>query len=220
MKETIDFAADPHIGVFSRVFEDIAVIPPAAPEPFQAAVREALGVDIVLTTVQGSSIVGSLVAGNSTGIVVSGLVSAGELSLLSEHRDVMRLERSMNAAGNIILCNDEFAALHPDISEKTAEKIGSFLDVRVIRTTLGGIPTVGMAAVATNRGVLVHPRATPQEIAALESVTDLPVGTGSVNMGTGLVGTGLIANSRGYLAGFETSGYELGRIEEVFGFLE
>jgi translation initiation factor 6 len=220
MKETIDFDADPHIGVFSRVFEDIAVIPPSAPPAYQEAVREALGVEILLTTIQGSSIIGSLLVGNSTGMVVSGMVSPEELSLLEEHRDVLRLERSMNAAGNVILCNDEFAVIHPDTAEKTAERIGSFLDVPVVKSTFGGLPTVGMAAVATNRGVLIHPRSTPKEIAALESITDLPVGTGSVNMGSGLVGTGLIANNRGYLAGHETTGYELGRIEEVFGFLE
>jgi translation initiation factor 6 len=39
-------------------------------------------------------------------------------------------------------------------------------------------------------------------------------------MGSGLLGTGLIANRNGYLAGIATSGFELGRIEDVFGFLE
>jgi translation initiation factor 6 len=34
------------------------------------------------------------------------------------------------------------------------------------------------------------------------------------------VGTGLLANSKGYVAGSVTTGFELGRIEEVFGFLE
>jgi translation initiation factor 6 len=29
-----------------------------------------------------------------------------------------------------------------------------------------------------------------------------------------------VANDTGYVAGLETSGFELGRIEEVFGFLE
>jgi len=34
-----------------------------------------------------------------------------------------------------------------------------------------------------------------------------------------LVGSGLIANSRGYLAGSETTGPELGRIEDALGYL-
>ena len=39
-------------------------------------------------------------------------------------------------------------------------------------------------------------------------------------MGGALVGTGLLVNESGYIAGNATSGFELGRIEDVFGFLE
>jgi translation initiation factor 6 len=96
----------------------------------------------------------------------------------------------------------------------------SHIGVEVTRVTLGSVKTVGMAGYATNRGVLVHARATPREISRLETATDLPIGTGSVNMGSGLVGTGMLANSHGYIAGVETSGFELGRIADVFGFVE
>jgi translation initiation factor 6 len=110
--------------------------------------------------------------------------------------------------------------VHPDIPLDTAEEIGDFLRVPVIRLSFAGYRTVGMVAVATNRGVLVHPRANPAEIAQLEGAVDLPIGVGTVMMGSGLVGSGLLANSRGYIAGAGTSGFELGRIEEVLGFLE
>jgi translation initiation factor 6 len=220
MQETIDFAGDPHIGVFARLFEDVAVMPPDAPSGFVEAVAERFGVEVLKTTIQGSSIIGSLLAGNSRGFVVSGLATAEETELLRQYRDVMPLSASMNAAGNVILANDMFAVVHPGMPARTAEEIGDFLGVPIVKTKIGGIPTVGMAAVATNRGVLVHNRASAREIAVLEKVTDLPVGTGSVNMGSGLIGSGLLANSRNFLAGLFTSGFELGRIEEVFGLQE
>lgn len=220
MERTISFSGDPNIGVFSRVCDEIAIVPPEAPEDFRARVASALSAELVITTVQGSPIVGSLAAGNSRGIVVSGLATEEEIGILEEHRDVFRLEGRMNAAGNVVLANDSFAVVHPEMPAKMAEGIGKVLDVPVARLTFAGIGTVGMAAVATDRGVIVHPRSTPQEIAALEQITDLPVGTGTVNMGSGLVGSGLLANRRGYLCGNETSGYELGRVEDVFGFME
>jgi translation initiation factor 6 len=220
MRETIDFAGDPHIGVFVRLLDDLAVVPSAAPEEFVRGLEDRLDVTIIPTTIQGSAVIGSLLMGNSRGMVVSGLAMAEEVEILKEYRDVMFLSGTMNAAGNVILANDFFAAVHPDMPDRIAERIGSFLDVPVVKMTIGGIPTVGMAAVVSNRGVLLHARATPQEIAVLEEITDLPVGTGSVNTGSGLIGTGLIANSRGYLAGMYTTGFELGRIEEVFGFVE
>jgi translation initiation factor 6 len=220
MDRTTAFGGDPHIGIFCRVLEEIAIVPPEAPDEFCEALRAVLGVDLVRTTIQGSSIVGSLVAGNSRAVVVSGLATPDEVRALEDYREVYRLEGAMNAAGNVILANDRFAAVHPEMEPEVIDEVGSHLGVEVIRLTLGGVKTVGMAGYATNRGVLVHARATPKEIGRLEGVTDLPIGTGSVNMGTGLVGTGLLANSRGFLAGIETSGFELGRMADVFGFVE
>ena len=220
MERTTAFGGDPHIGIFCRVLEEIAIVPPEAPDEFCAALKGALGVDLVRTTIQGSSIVGSLVAGNSRAVVVSGLATRDEVQAVEEYREVYRLEGAMNAAGNVILANDGFAAVHPEMEPDVVAEIQSHLGVEVTRLTLGGVKTVGMAGYATNRGVLVHARATPKEIGRLEALTDLPIGTGSVNMGTGLVGTGLLANSRGFLAGIETSGFELGRMADVFGFVE
>ena len=220
MERTITFAGDPNIGVFARVAGDIAIVPPEAPAEFKTAIRDALGTELVETTIQGSSIVGSLAAGNSRGVVVSGLATDEEVDLLSEHREVLLLDGPMNAAGNVIMVNDTFAAVHEEMPADLAEAIGEFLGVTVIHLTLGGVRTVGMAGVATNKGVIVHPRATERQIAMVEEVAKVPVGTGSINMGGALVGTGLLVNEKGYLAGSATSGFELGRIEDVFGFLE
>ena len=220
MERTITFAGDPNIGVFARVLGDIAIVPPESTEEFKTAVRDALEVTLVETTIQGSSIIGSLVAGNSRGVVVSGLATEEEIDLLAEHREVLLLNESMNAAGNVIMANDTFAAVHEDMPTDLAKAIGEFLGVEVIHLTLGGVKTVGMAGVATNKGVIVHPRATERQIAMLEEIAKVPVGTGSINMGGALVGTGLLVNEKGYLAGNATSGFELGRIEDVFGFLE
>ena len=220
MDRTTAFGGDPHIGIFCRVLEEIAIVPPDAPDEFCHALESALDVELVRTTIQGSGIVGSLVAGNSRAVVVSGLASPEEVRVLEDYREVYRLEGEMNAAGNVILVNDRFAAVHPEMDPGTIEEIESHLGVEVTKLTLGGVKTVGMAGHATNRGVLVHARATPKEIGRLESLTDLPIWTGSVNMGSGLVGTGLLVNAHGYLAGADTSGFELGRIADVFGFIE
>jgi len=220
MERTITFAGDPNIGVFARVLGEIAIVPPESTDEFKTAVRNALEVTLVETTIQGSAIIGSLVAGNSRGVVVSGLATEEEIDLLAKYREVLLLNESMNAAGNVIMANDTFAAVHEDMPTDLARAIGEFLEVEVIHLTLGGVKTVGMAGVATNKGVIVHPRATERQIAMLEEVAKVPVGTGSINMGGALVGTGLLVNEKGYLAGNATSGFELGRIEDVFGFLE
>jgi translation initiation factor 6 len=220
MERTTTFAGDPNIGVFCRVFDDIAIIPPESTDEFRTAVRTGLDVELVETYVQGSSIIGCLLSGNNKGFVVSGIAGPDEIAILSEHREVMLLTGTMNAAGNVILVNDKIAIIHPEMEKETAQEIGGFLGVDVLQKSLGGIKTVGMAGAATSKGVIVPPRCTEQEIARLEDFCGVPVGTGTINMGSGLIGTGLLVNTRGYLAGAQTSGFELGRIEDVFGFLE
>jgi translation initiation factor 6 len=220
MERTTTLAGDPNIGVFARALDDIIVIPPEATEEFKEAVRLALDADLVETTVQGSAIIGSLLAGNRKGVIVSGLARDDEIAALAEHREVMLLTGSMNAAGNVILVNDRVAIVHPEMEKETAAEIGSFLGVKVMVAALGGIKTVGMAGAATEKGIIVHPRTTDQEIERIAEFCGVPVGTGTINMGSGLIGTGLLVTTRGYLAGAQTSGFELGRIEDVFGFLE
>ena len=42
---------------------------------------------------------------------------------------------------------------------------------------------------------------------------------GTVNHGSPVIGSGLIANSKGAIIGNQTTGIEMGRIEEALGFL-
>lgn len=217
---TLDLAGDPHIGVFTRIVGDMAFVGPSTPPVFVDALRSEMNVEVAKVTIQDSEIIGSLLCGNSAGLIVSGLASPDEIAALEEYGEVLPLIATMNAAGNIILANDVLAVVHPEMDPETEDEISSFLGVPVLKLTFGSVKTVGMVAVATNKGILVHPRTTKQELMVLEGATDLPVGTGSVNLGSVLIGSGLIANDVGYIAGSQTSGFELGRIEEVFGFLE
>ena len=221
MDPTLSLNGDPNIGVFARAFDEVAFVPVDCPEEFKTKIAERLDVDVVETFIQGSSVIGLLLTGNSNGFVVSGLIQDSELDLLQEYNDVLLLGEEMNAAGNVILANDSFAVVHPDMSSEMRRIVGEFLKVPTIPMSFAGVGTVGMTCAISNNGILLPAKSSPEEIANLESqipVADFPVGTGSVNMGSNLIGAGMIINNKGYLAGNTTSGFELGRIEDVFGF--
>ncbi|MDM7913362.1 MAG: translation initiation factor IF-6 [Methanotrichaceae archaeon] len=207
------------LGVFARCTEEVVLLPPEVGPEAVVALEKGLKVAAVRTMVGGSSVLGSLISANSQGFVVTQHASEDELRKLSEHGNVARLPGKINAAGNIILANDNAALVHPGLSVRACETISETLGVEVVKGTIGGLKTVGMTAVATNKGLLVHPRATEAEIAVLEDLFELPVDVGTVNFGSPLVGSGLLANSKGYMAGEETTGPELGRIEDALGFL-
>jgi translation initiation factor 6 len=216
----LKIGGSPLLGVFSRCTEDVVLVPIEADPIAIQLLEERLAATAVRVLAGGSSVLGSLVSANCKGFVLTQAATEAERKRLSEYGKAARLPGKMNAAGNVILANDTAALVHPGLSSRACETVARTLEVDVRRGTIGGLKTVGMAAAATNRGLLVHPRASPEEIAALEDLFSLPVDVGTVNFGSPLVGSGLLANSKGYMAGEETTGPELGRIEEALGFLE
>ena len=207
------------VGVFARCTEQIVLVPyEVGPEDMEM-LQTGLKVDGMRLLIGGGSVLGSLICANSNGFVVTYHAGDEELKALRKHGKVSRLPAKINAAGNVILANDSAALVHPGLSAKACDAVAETLGVKVEKGTIGGLKTVGMAGVATNNGILVHPRVSEAEIAVLEELFELPVDVGTVNLGSPLVGSGVLANGQGYFAGKETTGPELGRIEDALGFL-
>jgi len=207
------------LGIFATVTENVAFIPAGVPDAVAQQVEDVLQVRIAQVSLAGSFIVGSLSCGNCAGFVVSKYTHPGEIEELQEFGDVQPLPGLMNACGNIILANDTAAIVHPLLSDRAVAVIRETMKVDVRRSTIAGLQTVGMAGIATNKGVLVHPQVSDAEIAILEDTFSLPVDIGTVNFGSPLIGSAVLANSSGYLAGADTTGHELGRIEGALGYL-
>ncbi len=204
----------PLIGLYIRATEDFAVLG-VDDKKAKDYLREELDVDVVVTTVMGSELVGALVCGNSNGLVVNSRIGMKELEKLKSVSEVRTVDSTITCLGNVVCVNDKGAIVHPEVDEKIENIVAEFLDVDVARGTIGGVKTVGMSAVVTNRGGLLNPNASEWEIKKVEDIMKVEVGTGTVNFGIELVGTGLIANSKGYIAGKDTTGFELGLIEEA-----
>jgi len=221
MDRKLMIGSSPVLGVFATVTDNVALVPIGTPRETTKQIEDALCVQVMQTTIAGSFVIGSLVCGNCSGFVVSKYVYAEETRSLQELGDinVQAIPDVMTAVGNIVLANDTAAIVHPDLPDRAVKTIADTLQVDVRRATIAGLKTVGMAGVATNKGVLVHPRVSDSEIDILEDVFDLPVDIGTVNFGSPLIGSGLLANSAGYLAGADTKGPELGRIEDALGFI-
>ena len=216
------FSGSAYVGVFARATNDCLLVRPDVDDGLLAALTDELGVPAVRTTVAGSGTVGALVAGNSNGLVTSSRLTDVERDRFDEALDapIAELPGRINAAGNVVLANDHGAYLHPDLPDEAVSIVEEHLDVPVDQGVLAGVRTVGTAAVATNQGVLCHPKSTDEELDHVEQLLDVPADIGTINYGAPVVGSGLLANSHGYVAGEETTGPELGRIEDALGYIE
>ena len=216
------FAGSSYVGVFARATDDCLLVRPDVDESLVDDMAEEFGARAVPTTVGGSSTVGALAVGNENGLLVSSRVLDRERDAIEEAIDlpVSELPGRINAAGNVVLANDYGAWVHPELPDRALDAVESGLGVPAERGSLADVRTIGTAAVATNEGVLCHPKSREPELEALEAHLDVRADIGTINYGAPLVGSGLVANESGYVVGEDTTGPEIGRIEDALGYID
>ncbi len=219
--QLLSFNENPNVGVCCKANDDIAFLQKGLTKKIKRKIVDALDVKLVELNIADASIIGSLLAINSNGAVVTDFADIDSLNKIKgQGFDVCVIKDKFNAAGNDILVNDKGALVHPDIKKDAIKEIEEVLGVPAVRGTIGSLNTVGMAAVVTNKGLLCHPKVSDEEKILLEKVFDVGVMIGTVNHGVPLIGSGLVANTNGAIIGNLTTGIEMGRIEEALGFLE
>jgi translation initiation factor 6 len=219
--ELLSFNDNPNIGVFCRANDELVIIQRGLTKKVINKVASVLKTRLLEINIAEASIIGSLVAMNSNGIIVCDFIDQDAYKQIAE--DGLRLsviDDKINAAGNDILVNDNGALVHPDIGKKALDVIKNTFQVPVFQGTIAGLKTVGMAAVVTNKGLLCHPKSSEDEKRMLEKIFDVPIMIGTVNHGSPVIGSGMVANSHGAVIGNLTTGIELGRISEALGFLK
>ena len=215
-----DLFNSPYSGVFCATNDLLTLIPPGIPEDDMEAISEALGTTVRVITIGGSSVLGTLVAMNNKGILVSNLVTSLELEKLEKISSELKLnlgvlaERS-NAIGNNFLLNDNGGFCNERLSKKSKNNAEEIFEISIESQSLNGMDTLGMIGCVNNNGGLCHPEISDKEKENMEAVLDIPVMEGTVNFGMPLVGAGVISSSKGAVCGRQSTGVELGRVEEA-----
>ncbi|HEV2230833.1 MAG TPA: translation initiation factor IF-6, partial [Thermoplasmata archaeon] len=119
----------PYLGVYLRMGERLALLPPSASKELEREIERLFGVTGVRTTVHESEILGALVALNSFGVLVGGTLDEAERAALERVAPVDEVPGRLNALGNNVLANDAGAVVHPDFSDEALERIARTLKV-------------------------------------------------------------------------------------------
>lgn len=215
MIEKISILRSNFIGVYGRAWEDVVFLPSNVEEEIASRISEGLGVPVEKLLIDNSSLVGTFIALNSNGIIVSRNGTDHEFSENLSGRNILVLKDKVNAIGNDVIANDHAAMIHKAFTASSQKKIEDALGVEVIKGTIGGIKTVGSAATVTSKGMLVTPEATEEEMRTLSELFKVPVKEGTANFGNMYVGSSILANSKGVFVGKETTPIEIGRIDDI-----
>ncbi len=209
-----DIDGNPYIGVYCAASEKLAVVPNSIHPKVARDIARVLDVQVVMTNIAGGTIVGSLMAMNSNGIIVSNFAEKTELAHLPKDIRVAKMEEKINAAGNNLLTNDNAALVHPAAASRTLRFLEDVLGVEVQRGRVAGIDTVGSACIATSKGIVCHPRTSDYELKWLSELFKVPSSIATLNYGTPYLGACAVANSKGAFVGSKSTPIELGRLED------
>ncbi len=212
----LNFHKNPFLGILGRANDDWLIVAKGVPKEALRRAKETLEVDVIETTIGGTSLIGSLLIINSHGIIVSNIAYEDELKLLKETGlEVEVVPGKENAVGNLVLIDDVAAIVDPELEDETVRLIEEVMKVKVYRGTIGDSGLTGMSAVVNKYGVLCHPDLSDkeEEILKIAFGKDRDINIGTVNKGTPFVGSGIIANSKGVIVGDKSTGVELMRIE-------
>ena len=225
--ERLDFENSPYLGVYGTATDRLVLIREGLGEKKLEVLREVLKVPLIETSIMKSRIVGIFAAGNSNAIVVPWYIWDAELERINNQlreygvdTEIVPFQSTLTAFGNLILANDNAALVSAKFSREEAKRLEDVLGVEVERGMIGDFHAVGSVGVVTNRGGLVHPEATDEELEWLRDLFKVDIYVGTANMGVPFVGSCMLANSHGVVVGHLTTGPEIVKIEEALGLLD
>jgi translation initiation factor 6 len=220
MRKTAYFG-NPWIGMFIKTNDDYTMLPVDSMKKLEDAVQDALKTEIIKTAIADSNLLGVYLTMNSNGIVVPSITGRKELEAIKKSGlNVYVSKERHNANGNNIAVNDKGGIVNPHLGKGEVKKMEDVLGVELVPMSVAGFTTVGSACVATNEGFICHFRASAEDIEQMGSALKVPGIKGTVNTGTGFVSYGVVVNSKGYIAGENTTAFELGRVEEALGLIK
>jgi translation initiation factor 6 len=216
---TGDILGHSQVGVYLSVVGNNLFYPASLDKSVIEEIAQVFDIEMNPLLIGGSALIGSLICGNSKGIAVADIATEEDLDILSSYGEVVILESGVNAAGNLLECNDFGAVVSKSIPNPGVELIGEILGVKTSRVRVSGQDTVGSLLVANNKGILAHPDITSYEVSEIEKTMDVPVMVGTVCFGSPYVGAGCVTSDTNALVGSGSTGPELNRIEDALGLI-
>ncbi|ONK61694.1 uncharacterized protein A4U43_C08F32600 [Asparagus officinalis] len=222
MATRIQFENCCEVGVFSKLTNAYCLVAIGGSENFYSTFEAELAdvIPVVKTSIAGTRIIGRLCVGNKNGLLLPHNTTDQELqhlrNCLPDQVVVQRIEERLSALGNCVACNDHVALTHTDLDRETEEIIADVLGVEVFRQTIAGNILVGSYCAFSNRGGLVHPHTSIEDLDELSTLLQVPLVAGTVNRGSEVIAAGMTVNDWTAFCGSDTTATELSVIESVF----
>eukprot|EP00922_Rhytidocystis_sp_ex-Travisia-forbesii_P023724 GHVS01034788.1.p1 GENE.GHVS01034788.1~~GHVS01034788.1.p1 ORF type:complete len:254 (-),score=29.70 GHVS01034788.1:400-1161(-) len=215
------FESSSEVGVFSKLTNTYCMVAIGGSENFYAAFEAELAehIPVLHASIGGTRVIGRVCVGNRRGLLVPSITTDQELqhlrNSLPDCVQIRRVEERLSALGNCIATNDYVSLVHTDLDKETEEIVQDVLGTEVFRATIAGNVLVGSYCYFTNQGGLVHVMTPKEDMEELSQLIEVPITAGTVNRGSDVIASGMVANDWCAFCGLDTTATELAVIEKV-----
>lgn len=218
--EKCTYFGNPWLGMFIKTNDEVTMLPIDSMKKLEDKIEANLKTKILKISAGDSNLLGVYIAINSKGAILPNVMREEEIALVRKSGLNIYVSKDMhNANGNNLAVNDKGGVINPYISNNEVKLMEDALGIELISMHVAGHSTVGSACIATNTGFLAHYKTDEEEMKRLTDALKVTGSKGTVNTGTGFVSYGIVVNKNGYVAGEDTTAFELGRLEEALGLI-
>lgn len=209
------------VGVYLEVTNSYVLYPPSLNKSDLKKLKDLFDTNFYPFTVNNSKLVGVYSSSNKYGIVLPHILREDELIKLKDNLntsdnsvEIGTLKSLDNAYGNLILCNDK-GAIISSLLRPYQEEIAQILNVETEVFDFAGSYLPGSIGIANNKGCLVHPLATNDDIDYISSILKVETDVSTINRGIPYLSGGSAVNDTSGVFGNISTGPELMRLTSV-----
>jgi len=216
-----DINGNPNVGLYGFANDHFCLLGEEVPETTAKQIGQVLGVPVHPISLCGTSLIGVFCAGNNHGIVIPDIVFADEKRRLEKLGIPFTVIKTRHTAlGNNLLCNDQGCLASNELSADAKKSIRQALDVPLKPGSIATLDIVGSCAAVNAGYCLVNKHMTPEEQAYIEELLGVVCTTGTLNMGSPFIRSGIICNKNGFVTGNASGGPEITNADQALGYLK
>jgi len=216
MIRQLKISGNPFVGIFSFTNNNVTIVREDVGE-HAGIIKEALGTELIMSTIAATDLAGIYIAGNNNGIILPYVIEDEELQLIEDMGiNNCILNTKETAVGNLILSNDKGAIISPILTDEQ-KLIEDALGVETTIASIGNHKYVGSVARTNNMGCLVHKEAKEEDISLIKDLLKVDVRMSTLNRGVSYIGACIVVNDKGAVVGETTTGIELSYVEDIMG---
>ncbi len=210
------------VGVYLTVNNAYGLYPSILLKPFVEKIKSVFKEPFYPFSINNSNLIGVYTASNKNGIIVPHIIREDELHQLKKYSEKLNndyqigvLRSKDNAFGNLILCNDKGAIISSFLKDYK-EQIEDTLKVETVVYEFVNNNLPGSISLTNNKGCLVHPLATDEEIEIISEILKVEeIDVSTVNRGIPYLSSGAIVNDQSGIFGNACTGPEMMRLSNV-----